>query len=145
MLCDCVGVPVLDHIMCYAFRGDNYGPAGVNETEDNFKVFGKTFPNAAIEASSLDAFYKLLDVPAVRETLPVLTSEIGDTWLFGVAGDPLKAAQMRAMMRIRTACVNSGDCTNVTEPGLARFTHLMLKSTEHTWYVNKAVLTWQEK
>ena len=25
MLCDCIGVPALEHIMCYAFRGDNYG------------------------------------------------------------------------------------------------------------------------
>ena len=28
-LCDCVGVPQLDEALCYAWRGDNYGPAGV--------------------------------------------------------------------------------------------------------------------
>jgi hypothetical protein len=38
LLCNCVGVPKLDEVMCYAYRGDNYGPAGVEETELNFKV-----------------------------------------------------------------------------------------------------------
>ena len=37
------------------------------------------------------------------------------------------------MMRIRTACVDAGECTNTAEPGLARFTHLLLKAPEHTW------------
>jgi hypothetical protein len=26
LLCDCIGLPGLDQVMCYAFRGDNYGP-----------------------------------------------------------------------------------------------------------------------
>jgi hypothetical protein len=28
-LCDCVGVPGLEDVLCYAWRGDNYGPADV--------------------------------------------------------------------------------------------------------------------
>eukprot|EP00662_Eupelagonemidae_sp_cell21_P047066 gene47066-2218_t len=32
VLCDCVGAPGLDEVLCYAFRGDNYGPASVAET-----------------------------------------------------------------------------------------------------------------
>ena len=66
------------------------GPAGANETIDNWKAFGATFPNAIIVPSSLDTFYNLLDTPAVRQTLLVVTSEMGDTWIFGVAADPLK-------------------------------------------------------
>ena len=30
-LCDCVGVDGLDEVLCYAWRGDNYGPAGPAE------------------------------------------------------------------------------------------------------------------
>lgn len=84
LLCDCVGIPSLPDVMCYAFRGDNYGPAGVNETEENWKVFGKAFPNAVVKASTFDAFFDLLNQPAVRDQLPVVTSEIGDTWIYGV-------------------------------------------------------------
>jgi hypothetical protein len=54
LLCDCVGVPGMPEVMCYAFRGDNYGPASANETEENWRVFGKAFPHATLKASTLD-------------------------------------------------------------------------------------------
>eukprot|EP00041_Stephanoeca_diplocostata_P032029 m.1014457 g.1014457 ORF g.1014457 m.1014457 type:complete len:862 (+) comp24072_c0_seq8:282-2867(+) len=133
LLCDCVGVPGLDDIMCYAFRGDNYGPASVRETEDNFVVFGAAFPNATIHASTLDKFFSLLNEPTVRDALPRVTAEIGDTWIFGVSSDPLKTATMRAMMRQRTRHVNTSNASSTEEPGMDSFTHMLLKTSEHTW------------
>lgn len=133
LLCDCVGVPGLPEVMCYAFRGDNYGPASANETEQNWRMFGKAFPNATVKASTLDSFFKLLATPSIKSKLPVVTSEIGDTWIYGVSSDPQKTSEMRAMMRARAECVLVGKCSAALEPGLSTFTHLLLKAAEHTW------------
>ena len=130
LLCNCVGVPSLGDVMCYAFRGDNYGPADAAETELNFDIFGSAFPNARVEASTLDAFFAALEPH--RGRLPVVTAEIGDTWLYGSGSDPAKTAAMRAMMRHRTACVRRGRAA-CAEPHLEAFTHLLLKLGEHTW------------
>ena len=131
LLCDCVGVEGLDHALCYSWRGDNYGPAGPNETERNFALFGAAFPNARVAASTLDAFFQRL-LP-LAHTLPTLTSEIGDTWMYGVASDPSKTAQLRAMMRQRSRCVAQRACDAHAEPHLAGFSHLLHKLGEHTW------------
>eukprot|EP00912_Choanoflagellata_sp_UC4_P002007 UC4_evm4s1289 len=132
ILCDCVGVHGLGEIACYSWRGDNYGPADVNETEANFHLFAKAFPDAKIMASTLDDFFSRLNEPEWRKRLPVVTSEIGDSWIYGISSDPLKLAQMRAMMRARTSCLDSRECRQ-EDPKFNRFTHMMLKLTEHTW------------
>jgi hypothetical protein len=36
--------------------------------------------------------------------------EIGDTWVFGVQSDPLKAANFRAASRARAACIDDPTC-----------------------------------
>ena len=135
VLCDCVGVRGLDEVLCYAWKGDNYGPAGVNETDATFEVFARAFPNAStVKASTPDAWFALVASNAtLRGTLPVLTAEIGDTWIYGAASDPLKLAMMRAMMRERTACVAALRCGPAEEPHLEEFTRLLLKLPEHTW------------
>ena len=129
VLCDCVGVEGFDEVLCYAWQGDNYGPAGVKETIATFDVFRAHFPNATrIIASTPDAWFKRIDANAsLRASLPVVDQEIGDTWIYGAASDPLKLAMMRAMMRARAACVAA------EEPNLADFTRLLLKLPEHTW------------
>ena len=79
VLCDCIGVPGLDQVLCYGWKGDNYGPANVRETEHNFELFGSTFPNADIVASTLSDYWKILNQNDIKNTLEVVTSEIGDT------------------------------------------------------------------
>jgi hypothetical protein len=37
----------------------------------------------------------------VKAGLPVVTAEVGDTWIWGCAQDPRKMQQLRAMMRAR--------------------------------------------
>lgn len=128
ILCDCVGLAGLEEVLCYAWRGDNYGPAGVAETKQTFAEFQKAFPAATVTASSLTAYFEYLQPH--KGSLPVVTQEIGDTWVYGVASDPLKLAQMRAMMRARAGC--DAACA-AAEPGYDEFSRFVMKLPEHTW------------
>lgn len=90
------------------------------------------FPGSTpqIVGSSYDAFIEaLLAHPTAATSLPVITSEIGDTWIYGSQSDPKKMKLARLMMRERTAC---SDC-DYSEPAITNFTRLLLKTTEHTF------------
>lgn len=71
---------------------------------------------------------------------PVHTEEIGDTWIHGIASDPLKLAKMRIMQREATSCLKSGQC-KATDPQFWQFFRFFLKNAEHTWGLdNKSTL-----
>ena len=42
-----------------------------------------------------------LNEPAIRSTLPVVSAEAGDSWVYGCSSDPRKMALMRLFMRAR--------------------------------------------
>ncbi len=60
-----------------------------------------------------------------------VTSEIGDTWIYGVASDPKKVAEYRELLRWRRAALPRYGAT-----ALARFDQLFVKLPEHTWSVS---------
>ena len=64
-------------------------------------------------------------------SLPVLTSEVGDTWIHGMQSDPFKTKAMRAMMRARSGCVADGSC-DAAAPGMQNFTRLLMKNGGET-------------
>jgi hypothetical protein len=64
--------------------------------------------------------------------LPVVTSEIGDTWLHGAGSDPRKLAMTRAAHGARTACLASGAC-DIGEAQFRNFSRFLIKDIEHTW------------
>jgi hypothetical protein len=67
----------------FDWRGDNAGPPqSVAEVESDFAAVQAVFPGASVFFSTLDNFTQLL-TPAVVSTLPVVTSEMGDTWMHG--------------------------------------------------------------
>ena len=83
--------------------------------------------------------------PTALSALPVVTKEIGDTWIFGAQADPRKTKTLRIMMRRRTACLLAAAAVagvpgaggplrcNVSDPAFANFTRFLLKPTEHTF------------
>jgi len=49
-----------------------------------FSLLGGFFPDSVIRASTLDEFVAaLLDDPRALGSLPVVTQEVGDTWVYG--------------------------------------------------------------
>lgn len=130
---DAVIIPGLAHAIVFDWRGDNAGPPlSVDEVVADFKSIAATFPGAEIVASTLDDFTALL-TPAVTAQLPVIEAELGDTWLFGSASDPLKSAMNKRAAAARSVCIAPGGGCAPGDAAVANFTRLLLKNSEHTW------------
>lgn len=92
-------------------------------------IFNKTqtaFPGAEVFTSTLDDFTLALQaaLPTLSSQLAVVTEEIGDTWVYGVASDADKVAEYRALLRMRTATA-----WKVEEAAYRNFSRLLLKVT----------------
>ena len=123
---DVMVVPGLADALAFAHTDDNVGPQSADQLEDVYRTLAARFPDARIQASTMDAFAERLR--PIRDSLPVVTQEIGDTWIYGVASDPQKQAQYRALLRLRQAWLGSG--ASGTE--LEGFSSNLLLVPEHT-------------
>ena len=128
---DCVVIPDFPEALCFAFRNDNRGPPeNVQEVLGQYEVLRAEFPNAKLQASKLEDF--ILAVEPIREKLPVIKNEVGDTWIQGVASDPRKSAEVRAVGRVMRDCFRSGRC-DVYDQRVWNSSRIFVKTFEHTW------------
>ena len=138
---DCVDAPFANASICFAWQGDNHGPHTGPNAVAIFEAVQQMYPGARIQSS--DAFDDFVDrVWPHRARLPLVTAEIGDTWIYGADSDPLKVAQFRAASRLRAAwCTSAGSkggaaATTACDPASAEmqaFDRLLTKVGEHTW------------
>ncbi|HZD47824.1 MAG TPA: DUF5054 domain-containing protein, partial [Silvibacterium sp.] len=123
-------IPGSDVAIAVVVRGDNSGPHTPQEIAEIYADLTQRFPRAKIVATNLTEIGNA--VQPYRNHLPVETREIGDTWIYGVASDPLKVARYRELCRLRQTWIaankfQSGDATD-----LALLRRLLLEA-EHTW------------
>ena len=130
---ECITAPGLDHVLCAAWHSDNQGPHSVEEILDIYNRTRTSFPEANVVASTLDDFLGNVSAALAtgRVTLPVVTEEIGDSWIHGIASDPAKLSEYRSLLRMRRASRDRwGD------DDFNRFSRLLVKIPEHTWGVD---------
>lgn len=125
-----VRVPHSDLAVATVVKDDDLGPHTAQEVQETYATFKSRFPNAEIVPTSLSEIANAVETH--RNRLPVVTGEIGDTWIHGVASDPLKVARYREIVRLRRRWLEQhkfgvGDSTD-----LALLRHLLLEA-EHTW------------
>jgi hypothetical protein len=125
-----MAVPGLEEAIQFAFTNDNEGPQSPEAVRAIYRQVRDAYPNAEVQASTLDAFARA--VLPIKDRLPVVTAEIGDTWIHGVGTDPRKAAQFRALQRLRQRWLSSG-LAKAGDPHLFRFSQNLLLVAEHTW------------
>ncbi len=116
--------------LCFAFTGDNDGPQTVDEVLDYYRQLRETYPNADVHASTLDAFTQQLR--AIKPTLPVITRELGDTWIHGVGTDPMKVSLFCEYSRLRKRWLAQNPTPAETD-AIRRFSDAMILIPEHTW------------
>jgi hypothetical protein len=127
---DIVLVPGLDEALWFAHTDDNTGPQSLEEVEAVFDVAHERFPAAQIAASTMDAFAAQL--ARIRHQLPVVTLELGDTWIQGVGTDPLKVSQFRELLRLRRRWSAEGQLDPASRES-RNFHRALLLIPEHTW------------
>ena len=109
-------------------KGDNMDPWTAVEVRHEFEQLRKRFPNAEIFGSSMDAYAESLR--SVKDQLPVITDEIGDTWVYGCGSDPKKVAAFRELSRLRKEWI---DQKTISSEDLNKFSIYLGMIGEHTW------------
>jgi len=105
---------------------ENDPPPSVQAIVPFFLRLEEKYPQAEIIGSTLDAYAKLLIERNID--LPVVTSEIGDSWIRGAASDPVKLSQLRDLLRLHRKWVSLPGRDSVRP-----FAKKLLMVTEHTW------------
>ncbi|MDT8306243.1 MAG: DUF5054 domain-containing protein [Anaerolineae bacterium] len=125
-----MALPDCSEAIAFGHTEDNRGPQSPEQVATIFAGLRRTFPQADVIASTLDAFARAL--PPIKDQLPVVTAEIGDSWIHGIASDPKKVSQFRALSRLRRRWLDS-PAAAPDEQTLDRFSHALLLVAEHTW------------
>lgn len=112
-------------------KGDNMDPWTAVEVRDAFERLRKQFPNAEVVGSSMNAYAHSLR--SIKEQLPVVTDEIGDTWVYGCGSDPKKVAAFRELSRLRREWI---DAKVLSPKDLSTFSIYLGMVGEHTWGVD---------
>lgn len=123
-------VPGSDLAIAIVVRGDNSGPHTPEEIRKTYSQLGSQFPNAKIVATNLTEIANAVE--PYRDRLPLVTQEIGDTWIYGVASDPVKVARYREVARLRQAWITEGKFRSGDATDVALLRHVLLEA-EHTW------------
>jgi hypothetical protein len=123
-------VPGADLAIAVVVRGDNSGPHTAAEIRKTYALLKLQYPNAEIKATNLTEIANA--VWPYRSNFPVVTQEVGDTWIYGIASDPLKVARYREVARLRQKWIaqkkfRPGDATDVA------LLRSLLLEPEHTW------------
>lgn len=118
------------------FTPDNHGPHTKEQVKAIFNLLEEKYPNAELVASSLNDMAEVL--LKVKDQLPVLTSEIGDTWIFGYASSPLALARYRELMRLYSDWLQNGKMKKNSDLAVNFAIHLGLFA-EHTWGLDHLV------
>jgi len=120
----------MSHAIAFAHTHDNLGPQLVEDVLRLFENLQVRFPQAKIVASNLNTYAeKLL---RLMSHLPVVTQEIGDTWIHGVGTDPEKVSQYRELCRLRSQWIREKRVDLDAKP-FADFSGRLLMVPEHTW------------
>lgn len=120
----------MEDSLAFAHTIDNLGPQSTQQVLDIYHSIRKSFPDAHIFASSLNDFASKLE--QIRQQLPLVTEEIGDTWIHGVGSDPLKVGQFRELLRLRRNWL-ADDPAIRDESWFRNFQRCLLLVPEHTW------------
>jgi hypothetical protein len=125
-----VAIPGTDFAVSIRVRGDNSGPHTIEEIKNSYRQLHSLYPGARIVPTNLSVIANALE--PLRPKLPVVTKEMGDTWIYGVGSDPGKVARYRELCRLRQEWLSSGKfkCGDATDLAMTR---KLILAPEHNW------------
>lgn len=125
-----MALPGTSSVMAINFTGDNHGPHKPEQIARIYSDLRRQYPNAEVQATNFNVIAE--EVATIKGQLPVVTQELGDTWIHGTGSDPLKVANMRELERLRNNWLKAGKLTFGSPADLA-FGIPLLMIAEHTW------------
>lgn len=94
-------LPGGDEAFLVSVAGDNTGAHAPETVEKILDDLRREHPGAAIRSGTFDDMAVALE--ARRNALPVVTAELGSTWVHGFASDPILTARYREALRFADA------------------------------------------
>ncbi len=85
-----------DFAVYFAHTNDNRGPQSADEVRKIYEKVTRVYPNSKIIAADLNDLAARI---TSLEDLPLVESEIGDTWIHGAGTDPKKIGTYREILR----------------------------------------------
>ena len=110
----------------FQFAGDNLEPMTKDMVAESFEALKREYPDTLVIPATLNDV--AAEVEKIRDSLPILTQEIGDSWIHGVMTDPRKVFEYQAALRY----AQSADL--VERETLYKG---LLMIPEHTWGVDE--------
>lgn len=126
---DSVMHPLLDDIVIFDHSMDNCGPYDAKKTLKNFEKIRKKYKDYNVVAGTLDDIAEKLW--AIKDNLPVVKEEIGDTWIHGVSSDPYKYGAIKMLEDMRNEWLRK-KLISPDSKAYKDFTSNLLCLTEHT-------------
>ncbi len=115
-------IPGTGTAVCFAHTGDNLGPQSAEQILSIYDDLHAKYPNAVIKSGNLNDVAE--EVFKIADSLPVVESELGDTWIHGVGSDPKKVSQLRSLCRY---------ADKLDEKEREKMYDSLLFIPEHTW------------
>lgn len=113
----------------FAHTNDNCGPSSADEILEIYAGLREKYPEAEIVAGDLNDL--AMEIRAIRDSLPVITLELGDTWIHGAGTAPRKMNRFRALLRL---------AKEASEEERELMYRSLLMVPEHTWGMDEK--TW---
>lgn len=109
-------LPDNETVVSINLTNDNHGPHTIKQIKEIYAAAKTKYPNAKIMATSLNEV--AADLRKMTDRLPIVTSEIGDTWIYGFGSSPVRIARYRALSRLysqwlKTGELNKNDITSI--------------------------------
>eukprot|EP01084_Bolivina_argentea_P176231 305008_1 len=122
-----------DETIVFDFHGDNGGPKTFTDYQKDIKQIQNIFTNANVYISTLNNYINnLLSRQDIIDKLPVITSEISDTWQYGGAADAKKLQKFRIATNLRRQYLNENK-VSLESDNFNNFSRFLSKNGEHTF------------
>jgi hypothetical protein len=103
----------IDEILYFDHTVDNRGAPSPEKVLKHLDDIRREYPGYIVEAGTMDDFAEA--IWAVREKLPVIENEIGDTWIHGSTTDPYKAGALRTIINLKEQWLSNGTLAKNSE------------------------------
>ncbi|MGN0447405.1 MAG: DUF5054 domain-containing protein [Acutalibacteraceae bacterium] len=120
---------LIDEVLYFDHTLDNHGAPSPDKVLAKLEKIKAEFPGYEVEAGTLDDYAEA--IWQVRDKLPVIEDEIGDTWIHGSAADPYKSASLRELVRLKKQWLCNGSMKRDSKEYIG-FTDNLLCIAEHT-------------